>query len=170
MFWVKTGQEEKAEREINNVFKGEITFLKFTVETFFRKKGEVKKVTHLAFPGYLFAITEIKNDEFVIRAQECVRKSKATIRLLRYGDTNEAAIRSDERAALNSLWQGNDCIEASKGFIKGDRVFITDGPLVGRESIIKEIHPRRRQAIVEIEVMGGVWSATIGLEILERLP
>lgn len=170
VFWVKTGQEEKAVKEINAVFKDEITFLKLMVETFFRKKGEVKKVTHLAFPGYLFVITEIKNDEFVMRAQECVRKSKATIRLLCYGDTHEAAICQEERAALDYLWQGKDCIETSKGFIKGERVFITDGPLVGRESVIKEIRPRRRQAIVEIEIMGGVRRATVGLEILERLP
>jgi len=170
VFWVKTGQEEKTAKEINAVFEDEITFLKLTVETFFRKKGEVKKVTHLAFPGYLFVITEIKNDEFVMRAQECVCKSEATIQLLRYSDTHEAAMRQEERAALDYLWQGKDCIEASKRFIKGSHVFITDGPLVGRESIIKKIHPRRRQAIVEIEFVGGIRQATIGLEILKRLP
>ncbi len=170
MFLAKIGQEEKAAKETNAVFKDEITFQKLTVETFFRKKGEVKKVTHLAFPGYIFVTTKIKNDEFVMRAQECVYKSEATIQLLRYSDTHEAAMHQKERAALDYLWQGKDCIEASKGFIKGDRFFITDGPLIGRESIIKKIHPRRRQAIVEIEIMGGVQLTAVGLEILERLP
>mgnify|MGYP003735036107 CR=1 FL=1 len=77
-------------------------------------------------------------------------------------------MREEERAILDNLWQGKNCIKVSTGFIKGDSIVITDGPFVGRESIIKEVHPRRREAIVEIELMGRICQATVGLEIVER--
>lgn len=170
VFWVKTGQEHKAADEIKKAFNDEVTPLRLLVETFFRKQGKVTKEIRLAFPGYVFVVTEIGNDEFVKRTQESVWKSKAIIRLLCYGDTYDAAMRNEERAAIDCLWQGKDCVETSIGFIKGDRIVITDGHFKGQESIIKEIHPRRRQAIVEIEFMGGIRRATVGLEILEKLP
>lgn len=170
VFWVKTGQEEKAAEEIKAAFNNKVAPLQFLVETFFRKQGKVKKETHLAFPGYVFIVTEISNDDFIIRAKECVRNSKGIIRLLCYGDTNEVAMREEERAAIDCLWQDKNCIEASIGFIEGDHIVITEGHFKGRESVIREIHPRRRQAVVEIEFMGGIRKATIGLEIIEKLP
>ena len=56
-----------------------------------------------------------------------------------------------ERAAINRLWQDKNCIEVSIGFIEGDHIVITEGHFKGRESILMELHPRRRQAVVEIE-------------------
>jgi len=44
-----------------------------------------------------------------------------------------------------------------------------EGSFKGRESAIKEIHPRKRQATVEVKFWGGIRSATIGLEIVEKL-
>ena len=170
VFWVKTGQEEKAAGELRVAFDDEATPLRLTVETFFRKQGKVKKEIHLAFPGYVFVATKIGNDDFIRRASECVHKSKSIMRLLCYGDTNEASLREEERKSIECLWQGKDCLETSVGFIKEDRVFVTDGFFKGQESLIKEIHPRKREAIIEVEFMGGVRRTTVGLEILEKLP
>ena len=170
VFWVKTGLEEKAAVEIKAAFNGAATPLQLTVETFFRKQGKVKKETHFAFPGYVFVATEIENDEFVIRARECVHKSKSVMKLLCYDNVNEAAVREEERVLIERIWQGKNCVETSTGFIEGDRIVVNEGPFIGRESIIKEIHLRRRQAIVEIEFMGEVRRITIGLEIIEKLP
>ena len=170
VFWVKTGQEEKAAGEIKAAFNDEVIPLQLTVETFFRKQGKVIKETNLAFPGYVFVAAEIKNDEFIRRAKECIRKSKSVMRILCYGDANEAAMREEERASIECLWQGKNCVEASTGFIEGDHIVVTEGPLVGLESVIREIHPRKRQAVVEIKFMGGNRQAIIGLEIIEKLP
>ena len=169
VFWVKTGQEEKAAEEIKATFIDEVTPLQLLVEKFFRKQGKVKKETHNAFQGYVFIVTEISNEHFIIRAKECVRKSNTILRLLCYGDTNEAAMREEERAAIDHLWQDKNCIEVSIGYIKGDHIVITEGHFKGRESVIKELHPHRRQAIVEIEFMGGIRQMTVGMEIIEKL-
>ena len=58
------------------------------------------------------------------------------------------------------------CIRDS---FEGDHV-VTDGPLKGRESVIKSISPRKRQATVEIEFMGRFISTIIGLELIQKLP
>lgn len=169
VLWVRTGQEEKASSEICSIFSEDVTPMILTVETFFRKKGKVKKEIHLAFPGYIFITTEISNDEFIQCSEDCIRRSSSLIRLLCYGDSNEAAMRDEDREAIRNLWQGKNCLEVSIGFIEGEHVFITEGSFVGRESVIKEIHPRRHEAIVEIEFMGGIRRMSIGLEIIKRL-
>jgi len=171
VFWVFTGQENKAIKEIKSTFRdNEIVHLQMLVETFFRKQGKVKKETKIAFPGYVFILSEISNDEFIIRSRETIRKSNHVLKLLRYGNSCEAALRKEERMAIERLWQSEDCIAASTGIIAGDKVIVTDGPFKGRESVIKEIHPRRRQAIVEINFMGEIRSMAVGLEIVEKLP
>lgn len=167
VFWVKTGQENKAINEIKAVFCYEASPLQLFVETFFRKEGKITKEIRPAFPGYIFVATGISNDEFIVRAKKCVSTSKSIMRLLCYGDTNDAAMRDEERAAIDSLWKGKGCVETSAGFLKGDRILITEGHFKGQESIIKEIHPRRRQAVIEIRFMNELRRVTVGLEIIE---
>ena len=169
VLWVKTGREEIALKQIKNSFGEEVVPLELLVETFFRTQGKVIKLTKLAFPGYIFLTSEIENDEFIFRARECACQSLSILKPLRYIGTFRAAMWEDERAAIDYLWQDKNCIETSTGFFEGDHVVVMNGPLKGRESIIKEIHPRKRQAIVEIEMMGRLISITIGLEIIEKL-
>ena len=169
VFWVKTGLEEKAAEEIKTAFNDEVTLLQLYVERFFRKQGKVKKVIYNAFPSYVLIVTKISNEQFIIRARECVCKSNAIIRLLCYGDTDEAAMHEGERAAIDHLWQDKNCIEVSTGFFEGDHIVITEGHFKGRESVIKELHPRSRQAIVEIEFLGGIRQMTVGMEIIKKL-
>jgi transcriptional antiterminator NusG len=169
VLWVKTRAEETAAREIRLVFGDEVSRRQFLVETFFRKQGSVKKEIRSAFPGYLFLSSGLQDNEFLVRAQKAARQSMHILKALRYGDGYEAAMRQEERAAIDLIWQGRDCLGASNAMAVGQQVVITDGPFVGRESIIKEIHTRRREAIVEIEFMGGVRRATIGLDIIKRV-
>ena len=170
VFFVRTGQEQKAADQIKTAFEvDEVTHLKFLSETLFRKSGYVTKEVKLMFPGYVFIATKIRNDEFVGRSLDCVHKSKYIVKLLCYDDTHQAAMSSEEQAALDWLVQDNHCIEVSKGFIIGDRVIVTDGPLVGRESIIKGIDRHKMKAVIELEFMGGVRQMKVSLEIVERV-
>lgn len=171
VLWVKTGYEKEAADEIIAAFNDdEIAYQKLMIETFFRKQGNVKKEINNAFPGYIIIASMIGNDEFILRSRECIRRSRFIIKLLRYGDGYQAAMREEERAAIKSLWQGKNCMETSTGFIEGDHIVITDGPFVGIESIIKSISPRKRQAVIEIEFAGCLRCLTIGLEIIAKTP
>ena len=170
MFWVKTGQEEKAIEEIIKNFYGNVFYRNFLIETLFRKKGEVKVEIKYAFPGYIFISSKISNDEFMAQSKKFLYKYKAIIKLLCYGNTNEAAMKDEERAVLDFLWQEEECLKSSVGYTKGDHIIVTNGPFAGRESVIKGIDRHKRQAVVEVEFMGGIRRMTVGLEIVERLP
>ena len=170
VFFVKTGQEKKAADEIKDAVKDDkVTHIELLVETLFRTKGKVNKETKSMFPGYIFIATEIGNDEFISRTTECSHRSKVIIKLLRYGNTSQAAVAEEEREALECLAQDNYCVKASKGFLAGDRIVVTEGPFAGRESTIKEIRQHKMQAVIEVEFMGSIRRATVGLEIVERL-
>ena len=170
VLWVKTGREEQALKQIQIEFGDSVSCLHLLVEIFFRKQGKVIRLIKPAFPGYIFITTEIGNNDFLTQAKRCARNSMSILKPLCYNGTYQAVMRDDERAAIDCLWQGKNCIEASTGFFEGDHVVVTDGPLKGRESVIKSISPRQRQAIVEIEFMGRFVSTTIGLELIQKLP
>ena len=169
-FFIKTGQEAKAAEEIKGAFEaGEVVHLEFSMEKLFRKKGVVHKEKGPMFPGYVFISTYIENDEFRVRTQDCIRRSKSIIKLLRYGRTDQAVMWEDERTALKRLLPNNHCIEASKGLIEGDHVVIIEGPLKGWESMIKSIDRHKMQVVIEIKLLGAIQQAVVGLEIMEKL-
>jgi transcriptional antiterminator NusG len=169
VFWVKTGQEQKAAREIKTILKDDVSQLELLIETFFKKQGLVKKDVKPAFPGYIFFQSEIDNDDFVIKSRTCRYNSNVIIGLLRYKNTFQAVMQENEREAIEYLWQGKKYLENSVGYFKGDHVVISKGPLAGRESVIKTINRHKRQAVIEIEFMGGSRQITVGLEIIDRL-
>lgn len=169
VFFVKTGQEGNAVKDIVASFGNEATFLNLSVEKLYRKHGQVAKEKHYMFPGYVFFASAIGNDEFVTKSFQCIRKSNYIMRLLHYGDTRHAAMLDDEKEVIKRLWQGNHCIESSKGFIERGRVVVTEGPFAGQESIIKEIRRHKMEAVIELEFMGGVRQITVGLEILANI-
>ena len=59
-------------------------------------------------------------------------------------------------------------MEISTGYKEGDRVVITEGPLVGLESRIKKVNRTRRTALLEVNLLGEVREITIGLRVLNK--
>jgi len=60
-------------------------------------------------------------------------------------------------------------IESSIGFIEGDRIYIEKGPLEGRESMIHKINRHKMEALIDLEIMGGLRQVAIGLEVLRKI-
>lgn len=170
VFFIKTNCELEASKEIISSFSlDEAKPLHFSVESHFKKQGEVLRENKVMFPGYLFISSPLANDEFILRVQECIRKSRTIIRLLCYGNSMQASIKLEERKWLEALFRKKQNLEVSYGFIYGERVCITSGPLVGHESIIKQVRRHKMQAVIELELMGSLRNITVGLEILERI-
>jgi transcriptional antiterminator NusG len=55
------------------------------------------------------------------------------------------------------------------GFCEGDKVRVTSGALVGLESLIKKVNRHKREAIVEMEMMGDVRRVKLMLEVVEKM-
>ena len=56
----------------------------------------------------------------------------------------------------------------STGVIEGDRVIVTDGPLVGREALISKIDRHKRLAYLDMRMFGRIKTIKVGLEIVRK--
>lgn len=69
---------------------------------------------------------------------------------------------------LKSLCSEDNLIEISKGIIKGGVPVVLDGPLKGREYLIRKIDRHKRTAELEVPFAGKDTRITVGLEICEK--
>jgi len=170
VFWVLTGHERKVEKKIINQLydEGIVPFIPM-IETLFKRAGKVKKEHNIMFPGYVFAESNLESIEFLHCTHRFVKTSKDIIGVLRYADSEETAIREEERLALLRFCNDNYCVESSKGFIDGDKFFIESGPMIGMEGIITGINRKKMEASFELEFMGNLTRFTVGLELLRKL-
>ena len=113
-------------------------------EVFRREAGEWTTVRETLFPGYL-------------------------TRLLGKSDERVIPLSQDEVAWLTALMQPLDkVVEMSTGVIEGDRVIVTDGPLVGREALISKIDRHKRLAYLDMRMFGRTKTIKVGLEIVAK--
>jgi transcriptional antiterminator NusG len=136
-------------------------------ETIFRRNGINKKEKEIMFPGYVFVETAIESRDFLQTMFNFIHShSNKAIRILQYGNSG-AAINKDEMRFLQHLLGDKRCIETSIGFKEGDKVIVEHGPLIGCESIIKRVNQRRREAMIEIDIMGDKREIKVAFEILK---
>ena len=129
-----------------------------------REEGQWKRVRETLFPGYLFAKT---ND--IQHVSERLASIPAFTRLLGKSDERVIPLSQDEAAWLTALMQPLDkVVEMSTGVIEGDRVIVTDGPLVGREALISKIDRHKRLAYLDMRMFGRTKTIKVGLEIVRK--
>jgi transcriptional antiterminator NusG len=175
VLFVRTGTEEKGVRAFKEALNVD-EYLPFlpTVETPRRSRGIIHKERKLLFPGYIFIQTEIEPgsiSEKLKSALKDITYRKNIYAILHYGDNEkDVAMRNQERLHWERLFDSEFCIRGSVGFIKGDTIRITSGVLVGgMESRIKRIDRHKREAVVEMEVMGVVREVRIMLEVAVKV-
>lgn len=171
ILFVFTGREHHISNKINQHFHNGclISFIPMR-ELFFKKSGKVHKRQITMFPGYVFIETKLCSKEFLKHLWPVTKTlSNDIIRLLRYGDSDEIAVHEDEYKSLKGLLNNNQCVEVSTGFIEGDKIYIEEGPLIGKESIIRKINKHKKVALIDLEIMGGIRQVTIGLEVLRKI-
>lgn len=120
------------------------------------------------FPGYVFVETNLPEDEFRIVSFDIIQNSVDIIRLLKNGENGGIALRQDERERFEYLFKGKRCLEHSVGYIEGDKIIITGGPLKDMESNIKKINRHHRTAQIEIIMFGQAQTVDVPLEIVEK--
>ncbi|NLM10169.1 MAG: antiterminator LoaP [Clostridiaceae bacterium] len=174
MYWyvlfVRTVQEFKVEQLLKERLDSDL-FMPFVPlrEIFFKKAGIMKKELKPLFPGYVFVESELSNREFIKKVRTLIYNSRSIFSLLKYSDT-EFAMRESEKQMLLILCNDDRCIESSKGISEGNKIYITDGPLKGRESIVKKVDRHKRRAEIELEIMGDIRCISVSLEIINKVP
>ena len=137
-----------------------------TKETFFKRAGNIKKETSVMFPGYVFIETSMGAYDFLVYSKKVQRIFRDFITVLRYGDSDETAVRWEERFALLKYMDDKWCIETSLGFRENDVITIIEGALVGHEAQIKKIDNHKMRAWVEVEILGKKTIIELGLQMI----
>ena len=170
VFYVQTGKEETVCKYLNNMLNcmESVSFVP-QIEMFYKNSKQVHKKLKPMFPGYVFTETDSNAKEFATQAIRTVRNSEYIIRLLGKENSDFMVLNKHEKDYLLGFCDNKHILSMSIGIIKGDRVFVTSGPLMGRESIIKRIDRHKRRAEIEIEFMGDIRRVSVALEIVEKL-
>ena len=173
VLFVRTGHEEKIRDALSehlNVDEN-LPFVPHK-ETPYRRKGIVHRERKILFSGYVFIQTVIEPILIANKLRpvlEILKGNKHVYSLLCNGNNkNDVIVQEAERRYWEGLFDENFCIRGSVGFIVGDVTRVTSGPLMGMEGKIKRINRHRREAIVEMRIMGTVREVSLMLEIVEK--
>ena len=137
-------------------------------ESFYKKEGKVIKSNQLLFPGYIFVISDLNPLEFDQEIIDLRFKYGKYFKNLKYDNEGTSALKDEEKRFLSHLLGEKEVVETSEGFIEGDQVVITDGPLSGLESSIKYINRHKKLAKLEVPFMGSTREVTVPLEIIYK--
>lgn len=134
-------------------------------ETMRKIQGEWQSVRRRLFPGYVFVVTDSLAD--LVAA---FKKVPANIHLLGQGEKEGAIfpLSIEEQDWIAAFTDETHCVRMSEGYIEGETITVTRGPLVGREAIIKKVDRHKRRALIEMTMFGRTTTATIGLEIVRK--
>lgn len=162
---VFTGDEEKVKR-ICELLIDSSCYTDIFVIRFNRAKkfyGKWHKESKIMFPGYLF----IDTDE-PLMLYESLRNIPQFTKVLGRDMDEFIPIEESKESLFKSMVNNEYEIDISKGIITGDTVVITEGPLVGKEAMIKKIDRHKRTAILSINMFGRETDITVGLEIVAK--
>lgn len=131
-----------------------------------KHNGVWKKVRKRLFPGYVFVQTEYPRRLF-----ESLKSKGDFARMLGVKEDSFAHLTSEEALWLDALTDsGNHVAGMSTGFIEGEHVVVTEGPLKGCEANIVKINRHKRTAFLEISILGRNAKVKVGLEIVRKQP
>lgn len=125
-------------------------------------KGNWEMVETILFPGYVFCTTENVEDLFY-RLKNVTRLTK----ILKTGD-DFTPLHESEVAFLQQFGGAEHIVKMSTGYIEGDEVVITNGPMMNWNGRIKRIDRHKKIVVLETEFFGRITDVTVGLEIVEK--
>lgn len=169
VFYVQTGSEQRACNFLNRLFNTEesVAFVPQT-EIIFKNSKLIRKELRPMFPGYVFTDSVLDERTFMIQAYRMPIFSKCIFKLLGNG-IDYMKVTENEKNFLLCFCDDEYVVKESRGFMVGDKIFITSGPLKGRESVIRKINRHKRRAEIEMEFLGENRRIDVSLEIISKV-
>mgnify|MGYP001630409421 CR=1 FL=1 len=127
-----------------------------------RYQGEWHIDIQNMFPGYVFL--ESKNEK---KLTEELKEYKDIVRILGE-DINPIPVNLEEEVFLQELCQKGHHLSLSRGYIQNGHTYITEGPLNGKEKLIKKIDRHKRLAKLELPYAKQLPYMKVGLEIITK--
>ncbi len=160
---VYTGQEMAIAQKCRDrvIVDGEDVFVPL-VERWTKIQGERTLIMSKLFSGYVFVETKNIKD-FYIRLNQVNSMTK----ILRTGEEITPIYREEEEY-LKRLGGDEHIVKYSEGYIEGDKLIVTSGPLKDCEGKVKKILRHKRLVVLEVPLLGRTVEVTLGLGVVER--
>ena len=127
-----------------------------------RYQGQWHKEQQPMFPGYLFMVTEYVDGLF-----EALKQIPQLTKIL--GDGAEfIPLKESEIKFLLEAGGEKHLVEMSVGYIVGEQVVITSGPLENMAGLIRSVDRHKRMAVVGVDMFGRKIDVKLGLEIVRK--
>jgi len=126
-----------------------------------RKEGKWHERIRTLFPGYILLQGKIDVPEYYI-----LKTVPGLVRILR-DDCQLYRIYPEEIEIISRLMCNGDIIGTSVAFREGDKVIITDGPLLNMEGLITSVDPRKGRARVKLSFLGDVRTVDLSITFIE---
>lgn len=161
---VYTGKELEIAKQCRErvADEGEDVFVPLA-ERWTKIRGERTLITSRLFPGYVFIETE-KIEDFYKR----LNRIYAMTKMLRTGD-EMTPIQKEEEEYLRKLGGQEHVVKYSEGYIEGDKLVVTSGPLKDFEGKVKKILRHKRLVVMEFSLLGQTVEVTLGLGVIKKI-
>ena len=117
----------------------------------------------IMFPGYIFLMTDR-----VCALYEELRYIPRLTKILGNG-MEFIPLKKEEVEFLTAIGSEEHLTGMSKGYIAGDRIIITEGPMKEMAGQIRFIDRHKRLAVVQMEMVGRKMDIRLGLEIVKKI-
>ena len=138
-------------------------------EVLYRKQGKFHIEEKLMFPNYIFIESELDHIEFNNNLQKLKKRKSGIIKELKFDNEGTSALQEDEQELIEKLIGRKKVMSHSIGYIEGDRIIVTEGPLKGMESHIVHINRHKRRAEIEVPMLGQMIRMNVSLEIVKKI-
>ncbi len=134
------------------------------------KRWEERKA--LLFPNYVF----IESSDIITFNRVLYEpKIMTSYHLLGKGRLRSAPqeypvvpVSDEDMNIVNDLLGKNGIVERSCGIKEGSLVKFTEGPLMGKESIVKKVDPSKHYAIIEMEFLGEKRRISLAVDLISE--
>ena len=126
-------------------------------------KKEWHEVEKTLFPGYLFVDTE-KIDSVI----EGMKKFRQFTKVLQDGEM-VSPIKEQEQQFLSTMMDQQHLVRYSEGFLIGEKVCITTGPLRNLQGYLRTVDRHRRIAKLEVPIFGRPTPTEVGFGAIKRV-
>lgn len=161
---VYTGKELEIAQQCRDrvADEGEDVFVPLA-ERWTKIRGERTLITSRLFPGYVFIETD-RIEDFHKR----LNRIYAMTKVLRTGD-EMTPIQKEEEEYLRKLGGEEHVVKYSEGYIEGDKLVVTSGPLKDFEGKVKKILRHKRLVVMEFSLLGQTVEVTLGLGVIKKI-
>lgn len=134
----------------------------FSYERMKKYLGEWHVDTLAMFPNYVFL-----QSEYPEALSEELKQYRKIVKVLE-NDRLLLAVRPDEEDAIKKLCGENHHMGMSRGVIADGKLNVTEGPLRGREALIRKVDRHKRIAKLDLPIRKEIPDVWAGLEITEK--